>query len=110
MYNYIIINNNLVESQDKAKKVIRILQNPDAIFLGSLSKVYQRRHHQGKSKPYWYLTWKEGGKSHAIYIPPQDVERVRKGIGNMKKLKEYLTDLAKENLERLKRTRDVHKR
>jgi hypothetical protein len=99
-----------VEKQSKAEKVIKILQNPDAIFLGSLSKVYQPRHHKVRSKPYWYLTWKEGGKSYAVYIPPRDVGRVRKGIVNMKKLKEYLIDLAKENLERLKRTRDVHKR
>ncbi len=55
--------------QNETEKIIRILRNSDAILLGNLSKVYQRRLHKGKSKPYWYLTWKEGEEEPCCLYP-----------------------------------------
>lgn len=98
----------------KAKEIIKILQKGEYILSGTLSRISQKRLLRArdvvKSKPYWYLTWKEGGKSKAIYIPAQDVPRVVKGIENMNKLKGYISTLAMKNLKRLKEARDVHKR
>ena len=99
---------------DKAKEVIKILQKGEDILPGTLSKIHQKRRlkirNKVKSKSYWYLTWKEDGRSKAIYILPRDVPLVLRGIENMKKVKEYIATLAIENLKRLKEARDVHKR
>lgn len=90
-------------------EVIKILQERQSLFPGSLNKLTQMRE-KGKSRSYWYLTWKEGGGSQAIYIPPQDVPRVMEGIENMKKIRETLAKIADENLRKLRKGRDVKER
>jgi len=67
-----------VAGRYEINKVIKILQGKEAILPGSLSKLTQKRQ-KGGSCCYWYLTWKEGGASRAIYIPSQDVRRVARG-------------------------------
>jgi len=78
-----------------------------------LSELKQKRYLKGSAKEeirqYWYLTWKEGGKSRAIYIPSKDVPKVARGIENMKRVKNYLFLVAMENLKRMKEERDVKK-
>lgn len=91
------------------KKVIKILQGKEAILPGSLSRLTQKRE-RGGSSSYWYLTWKEGGKSRAIYIPSEDVRYVGRGIENMKKVKGVILKIAMENLRKFREGRYVRKR
>ena len=90
-------------------KVIKILQGKEAILPGSLSRLTQKRE-KGGSSAYWYLTWKEGGASRAIYIPSQDVRRVARGVENMKKVKGVIWKIAVEKLKNLRGGRSVRKR
>lgn len=90
-------------------KVIKILQGKEAILPGSLSKLTQKRE-KGGSSSYWYLTWKEGGASRAIYIPSQDVRRVARGVENMKRVKGVIWKIAVENLKNLRGGLYVRKR
>lgn len=76
---------------------------------GTLSLLRQKRHKRGCPEcargghgPYWYLTWKENGKSHALYIPPAGLSAARQAVMNMNRLKrwlkEYMGRLAGKNL------------
>jgi hypothetical protein len=98
-----------VAGRYKINKVIKILQGKEAILPGSLSRLTQKRE-KGGSCCYWYLTWKEGGASRAIYIPSQDVRRVARGIENMKRVKEVILKIAMDNLRKLRGGRYVRKR
>jgi len=98
-----------VAGRYEINKVIKILQGKEAILPGSLSKLTQKRQ-KGGSSSYWYLTWKEGGASRAIYIPSEDVRYVGRGIENMKKVKEVILKIAMDNLIKLREGRYVRKR
>ena len=93
----------------EVNKVIKILQRKEAILPGSLSRLTQRRE-KGGSSSYWYLTWKEGRVSRAIYIPSQDLKFVVRGIENMRRVKEVILKIAMDNLRKLREGRDVRKR
>ncbi|MHA1410536.1 MAG: DUF6788 family protein [Candidatus Odinarchaeia archaeon] len=99
---------------NEIKNILEILQTKEGVLAGTLSKLKQKTRlknsKQERYRSYWYLTWKEGGRSKAIYIPAKDVSWVTKGIENMRKVKEYLSQLAMVNLRRLKEGRDVRKR
>jgi len=102
-----------MRQNNELKKIINILQEKDSLFLGSLNKLKQKRHLKSSKKEkirsYWYLTWKEGGRSKATYIPSKNVAHVARGIENMKRVKNYLSHVAMENLKRMKEDRDVRK-
>lgn len=93
------------------KQLMRILQKQGSILPGSLSKLTQRGTRKGsggqRSKTYWYLTWKEGGRSKALYMPPGEVAGVARGVENMKRVREFILEIGMENLIRLKEERDV---
>lgn len=98
-------------------EIVRIMKGGVNLLPGTLSRVKQKRHREGCEicrkgghGPYWYLTWKEGKRSRALYIPPQYIEQVREGVENMKKLKEYINKLASKRLKELEEERDVRKR
>jgi len=93
----------------EVEEVIKILQGKEAILPGSLSKLTQKRE-KGGSSSYWYLTWKEGGASRALYIRPEDVKFLVRGIENMKKVKEVILKIAMDNLRKLGEGRYVRKR
>lgn len=97
-----------MKHSDYLKEVLEILQEGGSILPGTLSKLTQRS--DLKSRSYWYLTWKEEGRSRAIYIHSEDVPQVSKGIENMKKVKEYLFHIAMENLRKMREQRDVRKK
>jgi len=90
---------------------MRLLQKQGSILPGSVSKLTQRGPRKGSSgqraKTYWYLTWKEDGRSKALYIPSGEVARVAKGVENMKSVREFILEIGMENLMRLKEERDV---
>ena len=96
------------------EEIMRMLREEAGILPGSLSRLTQRRRqgtgrrHKGDS--YWYLTWKEGGRSRALYIPAGDVPRVRRGIENMKRVRGLLFGMAWENLRKFREDRDVRKK
>lgn len=90
-------------------ELIRILQGKESILPGSLNRLIQKREEGGR-RAYWYLTWKEEGRSRAIYIPAGDVRQVSRGIKNMKRLKLLISNIAEDNLRGLREGRDVRKR
>jgi len=90
-------------------ELIRILQGKESILPGSLNRLIQKREEGGR-RAYWYLTWKEEGRSRAIYIPAGDVRQVSRGIKNMKRLKLLVSNIAEDNLRGLREGRDVRKR
>jgi hypothetical protein len=90
-------------------ELIRILQGKASILPGSLNRLIQKREEGGR-RAYWYLTWKEEGRSRAIYIPAGDVRQVSRGIKNMKRLKLLVSNIAEDNLRGLREGRDVRKR
>lgn len=102
-----------MRAKNEIENLLNILQEKENILPGSLSKVTpkisRKNSDKGTNRSYWYLTWKENGKSRATYIPPNDVSHVSKGIENMKKVKEFLSSIAMENLKRLREQRDVRK-
>jgi hypothetical protein len=102
-----------MKAKTDIKSLLKILQTKEGILPGSLSKVTpktaQKNSSKGAMRFYWYLTWKENGKSRATYIPSKDIPRVSRAIENMRKVKDYLSSLAMENLKLLKEERDVRK-
>jgi hypothetical protein len=90
-------------------ELIKILQGKASILPGSLNRLIQKREEGGR-RAYWYLTWKEEGRSRAIYIPAGDVRQVSRGIKNMKRLKLLISNIAEDNLRGLREGRDVRKR
>jgi hypothetical protein len=102
-----------MKTKNDISSLLKILQTKESILPGSLSKVTPKNTQKSSGKEaersYWYLTWKENGKSRATYIPSKDVPRVSRAIENMKKVKDYLSSLAMENLKLLKEERDVRK-
>jgi hypothetical protein len=98
-----------MRSKNAISEVIRILQGRERILPGSLNRLIQKREEGGR-RAYWYLTWKEEGRSRAIYIPPGDVRKVSRGIRNMKRLKLLVSKIADENLRRMREGRDVRER
>jgi hypothetical protein len=102
-----------MKAKNEIENLLNILQEKETILPGSLSKVTpkisRKSSDKGTDRSYWYLTWKENGKSRATYIPSKDVSQVSRGIENMKKVKEYLSSIAMENLKRFKEQRDVRK-
>jgi len=95
--------------RDGINEAIRILQGEETILPGSLNRLIQKREEGGR-RAYWYLTWKEEGRSRAIYIPAGDVRQVSRSIRNMKRLKSLILRIAEENLRGLREGRDVRKR
>jgi hypothetical protein len=102
-----------MKAKNDIQSLLEILQTKESILPGSLSKITpkspQKSSRKWSVRSYWYLTWKEDGKSRATYIPSKDVPQVTRGIENMKKVKGYLSRLAMENLRQLKEGRDVRK-
>jgi len=96
------------------KQLMQVLQKEGAILPGSLSKLTQRKLGKGsrgvKAKTYWYLTWKEGGRSKALYIPPGDVARVARAVENLREVRSFIWKIAVENLGKLTEERDVRKK
>lgn len=97
--------------------ILELLKGKANLLPGTLSRLRQKRHHEGCEicrkgghGPYWYLTWKDGKRSRALYIPSEDVHQVREGIENMKKIKGYINKLALKKLKELEEKRDVRKR
>jgi hypothetical protein len=93
------------------RQLTQLLQKHGAVLPGSLSRLTQRGPRKGSSrrraKTYWYLTWKEGGRSKALYIPSGEVARVAQGVENMKRIREFILEIGMENLMQLKEERDV---
>ena len=102
-----------MKTKNDIKNLFNILETKESILPGSLSRVTpktsQKSSDKGTERSYWYLTWKENGRSRATYIPSKNVSQVSRGIENMKKVKEYLSSIAMENLKQLKEQRDVRK-
>jgi hypothetical protein len=96
------------------KQLVRILQEDGAILPGSLSRLTQRKQRKGSRRrsreSYWYLTWKEGGRSRALYIPPGDVARVARAVENLREVRGFVSKIAVENLAKLTEDRDVRKK
>jgi hypothetical protein len=94
---------------NKINKVIKILQEKENMLPGSLSRLIQERE-GGRNRPYWYLTWKESGKSRAIYIPSEEAVRVARGVENLKRVRSLISEIAMEKLRELREGRHVGKR
>jgi len=94
---------------NKINKVLKILQEKEIILPGSLSRLIQERK-GGRDRPYWYLTWKESGRSRAIYIPSEEADRVARGVENLKRVRSLISEIAMENLRKLREGRHVGKR
>lgn len=96
------------------REIVRILGEEGGILPGSLSRLTQRRKRVAGRRPgcdsYWYLTWKEGTRSRALYVPAGDVAGVKRAVGNMKRIKGLVLGMAWENLRRLREERDVRKK
>jgi len=94
-----------MKAKNDFNSLLKILQTKESILPGSLSKVTPKiaqKSSGGRAKrTYWYLAWKENGKSRATYIPSEDVQSFSRRIENMKKVKDYLSGFAMENLDPL---------
>lgn len=49
------------------------------------------------------LTWKEKGKTKAVYVPKEMVEEVRKWVEEHKRIKQLIGEISKESLEIIRR-------
>jgi len=77
----------------------KIEKNLDFIK-GSLSKVNRKNKNISKS---YHLTYKDKHqKTHTKYIPADSLEKARKGIKKMGKIKKIINAISLINIERLK--------
>lgn len=96
---------------DRTHILKMLSEQKQCVFLpGSLSLLRQKRHKhgcqvckEGGHGPYWYLTWKEEGKSGALYIPDAFVEQAREAVRNMKLVRQYIRNMSMEHLSRFKK-------
>lgn len=90
----------------KADMVDILTGKPGRMILpGTLSLLRQKWHQhgcrqcrQGGHGPYWYLTWNDNGKSRALYVPETELAKARKGVLNMKRLRQYVKQLCLRNV------------
>lgn len=65
--------------------------------LGSLNRV-EKKDKEGKTKVYFLLTFKEGGKTRSVYVPQDMVKEVRGWVRNYQKLKKAMALVSADSI------------
>ena len=76
------------------------------VLAGNLVSAQARSKPKGKIAsaaygPVWMLTWKQEGKTKTLYVRISELERVRQGVDQMKRMKEIVRLIAEINMQLL---------
>ena len=87
--------------QAKRLSLLRQIQNLDPWIEGTLVTTARKCgkdncacHRQGPKHPVLFVTWKEAGKTVALYIPRRLEAEVRQWTANYKRLKELIRQMS----------------
>lgn len=89
-------------------KLLKDIGNYEDALQGSLIRIYRmcrkkdcacrgkRRNIHG---PSYYISTKEGGRTHLLYVPKEELEEAKKRIAQFKKLKNLIRKITRLNEE-----------
>jgi len=81
----------------KRERLERVISRSGAMINASLVEVYLGTKAKKRSKPNYYLSWKESGKTRLRYVKKQEKEFVTKEALRWREYKEGLVELIKIN-------------
>jgi hypothetical protein len=101
----------------KKSAALKMMGGGEMFLFGTVCPLRQKYHkagckvcERGGHGPYWYLTWKEGGKPRALYIRPGYAGKARAAVRNMRRLRKYMLEMGLDNIKKFKKQMEARKR